>query len=278
MTEQFVDINGVKKCYEIEGEGDPIVLVHGFGGKKEDWVGQFGPLSEKFKVIRFDNRGAGKSARRNGPYTMEVFADDIKGLMDYLEIEKAHVIGWSLGGMIVQNFALKYPECINKIIMINTNYGFPDEIGVEVYKNSRLNEIEVLNEDPEKSFWDATVTSYHRSFRKQMKADPKKKFHDLWSVEDLIKEKTIDPPTPEDVEAQAAALNTHDTFGRLGEIKNETLLIAASHDRFMPKFIMAEMQERIPNSMLKVIDKAGHGSPLSRAPEVNKIIIEFLQK
>jgi len=277
MTELFATVNGIKICYEIKGEGYPVILVHGFGAKKSDWIAQFGPLSEKFKVIRFDNRGAGKSDRPKTPYTMEVFADDIKGLMDDLKIKKAHIIGWSLGGMIVQNFILNYPDYVNKVVLINTNYGFPDEQGPTVYKQMRLDGLEQLKKDPVKKFWDGTITGYHRTFRKEMEANPKKKFYDLWSVEDLINESIIDPGTPEDIEAQAKALMTHNTFERLEEIKNGTLLLTASHDRLTPKSVMIEIHERIPNSILKVIDKAGHGAPLSRAPEVNEMIIDFLE-
>ena len=277
MTESFASINGIKICYEIKGSGYPVILVHGFGSKKEDWIAQFGPLSERFKVIRFDNRGAGKSDRPKIIYTMEVFADDIKGLMDYLKIKKAHIIGWSLGGMIVQNFVLKYPDYANKVVLINTNYGTPDEQGPIAYKQMRLDNLEKLKKDPVKAFWDSTRVSYHRNFRKQMEMNPKKKFYDLWSVEDLIKEESINPSTPEDIEAQANALITHNTYERLGEIKNETLLIASSHDRVCPKSVMAEMSEIITNSSLEVIDKAGHSSPRSRAPEVNKIILDFLE-
>lgn len=277
MTELFADINGVKICYEIKGKGYPIILVHGFGSKKETWRAQFDPLSKKFKVIRFDNRGAGKSDRPIMMYTMEVFADDIRGLMDHLQIKKAHIIGSSLGGMIVQNFVIKYPEYANKVVLINTNYGTPDEQGPNVYKKFRLDYLAKLKEDPDKTFWDGARVSYHISFRKEMEANPKKKFYGLWSPEDLIKDNTIDPPTPSDIEAQANALITHHTYERLGEIKNETLLIASSHDRVCPKSVMVEMHEKIPNSILKVIDKAGHSSPLSRAPEVNKIIIDFLE-
>jgi pimeloyl-ACP methyl ester carboxylesterase len=207
---------------------------------------------------------------------MELFADDIKGLMDYLEIKQVHIIGWSLGGMIVQNFVLKYPQYANKVILINTNYGTPDEQGPTVYKQMRLKELENLKIDSVKTFWDSTITSYHRNFRKQMELNPKKKFFDLWSVEELINDKTINPSTAEDIEAQANALLTHNTYDRLGEIKNKTLLITSSHDRVCPKSTMAEMDEKIPNSTLKVIDKAGHGSPRSRAPEVNKLIMDFL--
>ncbi|MHA1489533.1 MAG: alpha/beta fold hydrolase [Promethearchaeota archaeon] len=278
MKEEFSEINGTKICYEVLGDGDPLFLIHGFGAKKETWRAQIGALSEHFKVIRFDNRGAGKSDRPGGPYSMEIFADDLNGLMDYLKIEKAHVIGWSLGGMIVQNFAIKYPERVNKIVLINTNYGFPDASGPEVYKNMRIEEIKLKEEDPVKAFWQGAKISFHIKFRKKMEAEPSKKWYGLWSAEDLIKDSTIDPSTIQDVENQAIALNTHNTYDRLSEIKNETLLLAASHDRLTPKFSIEQIHEKIPNSTLIVIEQAGHDSPLEKAPEVNKNIIEFLKK
>ncbi|MFX1390905.1 MAG: alpha/beta fold hydrolase [Promethearchaeota archaeon] len=277
MTELFAKVNGIKLCYEIVGKGEPLLLVHGFGSKKESWIAQFKPLSKYFKVIRFDNRGAGKSDRPKGKYSMELFADDIAALLDYLKISKANIAGWSLGGMIVQNFVLKYPERVNKMILIHTNYGTPDHSGPELYKNMRLEDLKLRKEDPEKAFWLSTRSGYYIKFRKQMEAEPSKKWYGLWSAEDLIKDSVINPPTPEDIEIQAEALNTHYTLGRLYEIKNESLLIAATHDRVMSLAVMEEMDERIPNSTLKIIDKAGHNSPLSRAPEVNQLIIEFLK-
>ena len=277
MTDLFADVNGIRICYEILGEGELVLLVHGLGSKKESWIGQFKPLSEPFKVIRFDNRGAGKSDRPKGNYSMEVFADDITGLMDYLKIDKAHIIGWSLGGMIVQNFVIKYPERVNKMVLINTNYGTPDESGAEVYKNMRLADLKLRKEDPEKAFWQSVRGGFYIKFRKQMEAEPSKKWHGLWSAEDLIKESMINPPTIEDIEVQAKAVNTHHTLERLSEIKNESLLITSTHDRVIPTSVMKEMHERIPNSTLKIIDKAGHGSPRSRAPEINEMIIDFLK-
>ncbi|MFX0166008.1 MAG: alpha/beta fold hydrolase [Promethearchaeota archaeon] len=278
MKEAFAFINGVNICYEIYGDGDPVLLVHGFGAKKESWIAQISPLSKHFKVIRFDNRGAGKSDRPDGPYTMEIFADDINSLLDHLEIEKTHIIGWSLGGMIVQNFILKYPQRINKMVLINTNYGIPDESGAETYKNMRLQNLKLSKEDPVKTFWQSIRADYHFKFRKQMEVEPTKKWYGLWSADDLIQESIIDPPTEKDIIVQAKALATHHTFDRLHEIKNETLLITSTHDRVTPQSVMEQMHEKISNSTLKVIDKAGHGSPRSRAPEINQMIIEFLKK
>ena len=120
MTEQFADVNGIKICYDIHGDGDPVILIHGFSDRKEHWRAQVGTLSKHFKVIRMDNRGAGKSDRPDGDYTMEDYASDIAGLMDSLGIEKSHIIGHSLGGMIAQNFAILYPNRVDKLILINT--------------------------------------------------------------------------------------------------------------------------------------------------------------
>jgi len=277
MTEQFADVNGIKISYEMAGEGEPLILVHGFGAKKESWIATFPVLSKHFKVIRFDNRGAGNSDRPKGNYTMEVFADDIKGLMDFLGLKKVNIAGWSLGGMIVQNFVLKYPDKVNKMILINSNYGFPDEGGPTVYKNMRLEEQKSKQVDHVKAWWDGTRTGYHIKFRKQMEANPSKKWYDLWSAEEMIAESIINPPTADDIEVQAAALKTHDTFDRLKTIQNRSLILTASHDRLTPRSTMEEIHNQLPNSKFIVIDKAGHSSPLEKAPEVNQAIIDFLK-
>lgn len=277
MTEEYADLKGVKLCYEVFGEGYPLFLIHGFGAKKESWIAQVPELSKHFKVIQLDNRGAGKSDRPETEYTMEIFADDIKNLMDHLGIEKANVCGWSLGGMIVQNFVLKYPNRVNKVILINTNFGFPDASGPEVYKNMRLSELEAKKVDPAKAWWSGTRSSFYLKFRKQMEANPSKKWYGVWSAEDLIKESAINPPTAKDINMQAGALKTHNTFDRLDTIKNPTLLLTASHDRLTPKSSMEQIHEKIPKSTLVVIEKAGHSSPFEKTPEVNQNIIEFLK-
>ena len=277
MTEQYAHVNGVKLCYEVSGEGYPLFLIHGFGAKKESWIAQIPVLSKHFKVITVDNRGAGKSGRPDSEYTMEIFADDINSLMEHLGIEKANVAGWSLGGMIVQNFVLKYPDRVNKLILINTNHGFPDESGPEVYKNMRLDEIKMKKEDPVKAWWSGARTGFYIKFRKQLEADPSKKWYGLWSAEELIEMSTIDAPTEKDIKLQAGALKTHNTFERLSTIISPTLILAASHDRLMSKSTMEQIHEKIPNSTLVFIEKAGHNSPMEKAPEVNQKIIDFLK-
>ena len=277
MGETFADVNGIKICYEILGKGEPVILVHGFGSNKEGWIAQFYPLSKHFKVIRFDNRNGGKSYRPHIPNTAEMLADDVRGLMDYLQLETSHIIGWSLGGIIVQNFAIKYPNRIKKLILINTVMGAPYNQGVEMLKNNHIKTLEARKKDPVQAFWDGARLGFSHGFRKKMKANPKKKFHGSWSVEDLIKFENLNPPTPQDIIHQSSALLQRITKDDLKKITTPTLLIASSHDKLTSSNSMIEMHDVIPNSKLTVIDKAGHSSPLSKAPEINKLIMEFLK-
>ncbi|MFX1257469.1 MAG: alpha/beta fold hydrolase [Promethearchaeota archaeon] len=276
MPELFADGNGIKICYEIYGDGYPVILIHGFGTIKENWMCQIGALSEKFKVIIFDNRGAGKSDRPNIPYTMDMYVEDTKALMDVLKIDKAHIVGWSLGGMIVQNFILKYPELVNKVVLINTFSGFPNEQGLIMYKNGLIERYYAILKDPVKAFFDHSSHKFTRKFRNKMLEDPRKKFYGLFSAEDLINKNSTNLATPQDIKNGANAIAKHNVIDRLHMIKNETLILTADKDRISPKVANEEIHKRIKNSILKVINNARHDSPFEKAPEVNQAIVEFL--
>ena len=277
MTEAFAIVNGIKICYEIHGEGYPVILVHGFGFRKESWMGQFPILSRKFKVIRLDNRGAGKSDRPDIPYSMEIFVEDIRALMDFLDIRRTHFLGFSLGGTILQHFTLKYPERVNKLVLINSVAKIPKGYGPDMFINSHLKGLELLKVDPVKAFWHGAKTGFYVKFRKEMESNPRKKFYNLWSVEDLINYYKTLSPTPQDIKNLAHALTTIKAFEKLNEIQCKTLVLTASHDRLVPKSVMYEIHKKIPKCIFKVIDKAGHESPKEKAPEVNEAISNFLE-
>jgi proline-specific peptidase len=281
MTDEFAEVNGIKLCYDIHGNGDPVILLHGFSDKKEHWRAQVGELSEHFKVIRLDNRGAGKSDRPDGEYSMEVYASDVAGLMDYLEIRRAHIIGHSMGGMIAQNFAILYPNKVNKLILINTFPGLkppgqPIEDVISMQRESAIAGQEAILKAPNNAFVDGAKPSYSRKFWKLMKENPQQKFHGIWSVEDLIDEKINYGPTAIDLSNQSHAISTHNTYERLHEIKSKTLVISAEKDKSCPKSMGARIHELIPNSKFIITEGAAHQSILERAPEINKCIIEFL--
>ncbi|MFX0004342.1 MAG: alpha/beta fold hydrolase [Candidatus Hodarchaeota archaeon] len=277
MVELYAKVNGIEICYEIFGEGYPIILIQGFGARKDGYKCQIPDLSKDFKVIVFDNRGAGKSERVNDPYTMEDLADDIKELLNFLDIKRAHILGTSMGGIIAQQFALQHSEYVDKLILVNTVSGAPDNVGLELLKKNRLDQLELIKKDPEKAFWDNAHIWFYHKYRKELKANPKKKFFGIWSAEDEIRESTILMPTPRDIELQIEALKGFNTLEKLHQIKNHTLILAASHDKVCSKSNAEEMHRKIPESVLKIIEKAGHESPKTRSSEVNKIIIDFLK-
>ena len=277
MTELYAEVNGIKICYEIHGEGEPVILIHGWGGSKDGWFVQVYDLSKYFKVIIFDNRGAGKSSRPNYPYTMDMYADDIKGLLEFLNIEKTHVIGESSGGMIALNFILKYPKCVNKFILINSWPGFPNEQGPEIYNKGKIAYFEELKKDPLNTYLKVAKPSYSREFFRMMRENPTKRFFGLWSVEDLVKIDLTNPPTPEDNNNIANAVKGHNVLDRLHEIKSETLLLCGEKDRIATLPVQKRMHERMSNSILKIIKDARHSVSKEKAPEVNKTIINFLK-
>ncbi|MFO8018166.1 MAG: alpha/beta hydrolase [Promethearchaeia archaeon] len=278
MTERFAEINGIKVCYEVKGEGKPLILVHGFGADKEVWIAQFDVLAEHFKVIKFDNRGAGKSDRPDEPYKMEMFADDIAALMNHLEIDKAHILGWSLGGMIVQSFVLLYPERVKKVVLINTLPKWPgDDQGLKMYEKSQIDKYQEKQKDPKAAFFAGAKMGFTRKFRKKMEKNPSKKFYGLFSAEDLIEISAKNPSRPQDIKNQAHALGTYDVYDDLPNIKSEVLILTAEKDRQTPKIMNEMIHKQIPNSKLIVIENAGHESPREKAPEVNQHIIDFLQ-
>lgn len=274
----FAKLKNIKIYYEIYGEDNdhPVILIHGFGGNRTEWTAQIGALSEKFKAILFDNRGAGKSDRPNIPYTMEIYSDDIAGLMAFLKINKAHIIGASLGGMIAQNFVLKYPEKVNKLVLINTFPGFPNQQALELFKNGLINKYHAKLKDPTKTFFNTAKNGFTRNFIKLMKEDPKRRFYNIFSAEDIIQNSITDLVKPQDIENAAKAISKHNVINRLHEIKNPTLVLCAEKDRISPKIINQKIHDKIPNSSFQVIKDAGHDSKLEKALVINKAILDFL--
>lgn len=227
-------------------------------------------------MIWFDNRGVGESDRPNVPYTMKMLVEDLKGLMAFLNIQTAHLIGHSLGSFIAQNFVLNYPERVNKLILLSTTAGLPDKKGVDIFKNNQITLYEARIADPITGFYTKMKVRFTRDFLKMMKADPSRKFHGIFSAEDLIKSENENPWTPQDIANHSHALADHNTLEKLHRIKHKTLIIAGEKDRLTPKISSEQVHEEIPNSELKVVS-GGHYFPLENAPEVNKIIIDFLK-
>ena len=114
----YADVNGTRLYYELAGEGHPLLLIHGFTLDTRMWDDQFDAFAQRYQVIRYDVRGFGRSAvPTHEPYSHH---DDVKALLDYLDIAHAHILGHSMGSGIATDFVLAYPEMADSLISVGT--------------------------------------------------------------------------------------------------------------------------------------------------------------
>src|SRR5215211_4979478 len=123
-----VSVNGLKLLYEIEGDGEPVVLIPGFAAGRWIWFKQTDELARRFRVIVFDPRGVSASDKPEGPQTISLLADDIAHLLQTIGIDSAHIVGASFGGFVAQEFALKYPSMTRKLVLCCTSFGGPNHV------------------------------------------------------------------------------------------------------------------------------------------------------
>ncbi len=114
------NIGDIQIYYEDYGQGPPLIMILGLGQDIATWNFQISELSKHLRLIVFDNRDSGKSSRSSQNYTIQIMAQDILGLMDHLGIDRTHLLGTSLGGMIAQQVALMAPERVNSLILAST--------------------------------------------------------------------------------------------------------------------------------------------------------------
>src|SRR5437660_11842390 len=122
--------NAINLYYELHGRGPNLVLIEGIGYHTWMWFRQLPDLTRHFRTLIYDNRGVGRSDLPKGPYTHEQNADDLAGLLDYLGWERTHVLGISMGGFIAQEFALKYPRRVDRLVLAATAFGGPNMVPV----------------------------------------------------------------------------------------------------------------------------------------------------
>ena len=122
-------VRDIEIYYELRGEGFPLVMIMGLSGNIDWWDPPLlRELSKDYKLLIFDNRGAGRTDKPEDNYSIRMFADDTIGLMDALGIERAHILGISMGGMIAQELVLNYPEKVEKLVLCSTHCGGTESV------------------------------------------------------------------------------------------------------------------------------------------------------
>ena len=263
-------LEDVEIYYETKGTGFPLVMINGYSGNLDGWD-HIRPttdtLAKHFQVITLDNRGTGRSSKPEGPYSIPKMADDVANLLDYLNIEKAHVLGESMGGMIAQEVALRHPEKVEKLVLVCTGPG-----GEAYDVSGQMEAIEKVSwmynppegmgeEEIMDAIFDVAVyPDFLMSHR-----------------EELMSPSSDYPTCAETLEKQYVGVCMHDTVDRLGEIKSKTLILHGADDLLLFPVGAELMRERIPDAELLLLDKTSHSIIEEQGLEVIHKIISFLE-
>jgi pimeloyl-ACP methyl ester carboxylesterase len=249
----------VRIAWQSQGEGAPVLLVHGLGYTREGWGPQRGLLARRYRVLSYDNRGIGESEIPPGPYSVAELAADAVQVLDEAGVERAHVLGASLGGMVAQLLAAEQPERVDRLVVAGTTPGGAGAYPLPQKTLALMAEAPSL--PPEVAL---------RRFVENALA-PGSPF-----VDEVLAYRQQHPPDPNGWAAQAAAGATWDADGRLARIAAPTLVVAGTADAVVDPRNAQLLADAIPNAQLELIDGAGHLPFWERAEEFAALVERFL--
>lgn len=259
----FIDVNDIKVCYDDCGKGEiPIIFIHGFPFDKLMWQPQLDLFGKNYRVIAYDIRGFGKSAIGSAQGSINLFADDLVKFMDGLEIKKAIVCGLSMGGYILLNAIIRYPQRFDAIILSDTQC-IADSFEAKEKRKKAISQIVA-----------GKINDFALGFIANIFSDETKKTKG--DVVEKIK-RTILSTRAEAVTATLSVLaERQDLCSSISQIEVPTLIICGEQDIVTPVEQAEFLHDTIPNSQLKIIENAGHMSNLEKPDEFNMHIVEFL--
>lgn len=249
--------------YEIHGEGDPLLLIRGLGSTCDGFKAQVDGLSPSFRVISFDNRCVGRSDQPQRPFTIADMADDTAALLDALGVSSAHVFGVSLGGMIAQELALRHPTRVRKLVLACTH------AGPRTAARSPEWAVQLFNESRDMPRAEALRHSVLLLFaRKTLEERPE-------LVEETLAVMANNNQPKSSYLLQLGAVMQHDTFDRLPQIIQPTLVLTGTEDTLVDPRNSCLIAERIPGARLLEFEETGHVFFTEKADEVNRTLIDF---
>jgi pimeloyl-ACP methyl ester carboxylesterase len=238
----YAPINNVRIWYAIYGHGQPVILLHGGLSNSNSWGNQIPVLAKHYQVIVMDSRGHGRSTRNAEPYSYNLMASDVIGLMDYLKIKKAAIVGWSDGGIIGLDMAINHPERMTKLFAYAANSD-PSGVNPDVAKSPVFN-----------TYKDRTIAEYEK-----LSPTPK----DYKIFRDQISKMWGTQP--------------HFTKEQLNSIKVPTWIVNGDHDEFVTRANTVFMAEQIPNAGLLLEAWVSHFGFLQDPKQFNDDVLHFLE-
>ncbi len=255
-----ITANGIDISYEVAGAGPWLILSHSLGCGKEMWQPQVEALAKSYRVLSYDTRGHGASGAPPGPYTLDLLAQDVKALCTVLGIEKCHFVGLSMGGMIGQVVALKYPELFLSLTLADTSsyYGPAAHPMWQSRAQTALTQGMAPLVGPTLERW------FTAPFRAAQPA----------LMERVAEWIAATPPVGYAACCQAIA--ALDTTGELKRIKLPVLVIVGAEDTATPPAAAEVIHAQIAGSTLLVLESAAHIASIEQAGLFSRALEEFL--
>jgi len=244
VSGESVNVNGLKTYYEVHGEGEPLLLMHGGFCTVETFARQTPEFAKHYRVFVPERRGHGRTPDVDGPITYEAMADDTIGLMAALGIESAHLVGYSDGGNTALVLALRRPDLVRKMVCMGANFHYNGMAPVAV---------QVMEHATPDNFYPWLINKY-------TELSPNGPEHLPVVFEKIMRMWREEP-----------ALTTDD----LARIEAPTLVLVGDRDWVAPEHSV-ELFQSIPGAQLCVVPGATHGAPFEKAPLVNQIVLDFL--
>ena len=260
-----VRVNDIEMYYVEAGAGDPLVLIMGFGGDHLAWGFQLPVFAARHRVIAFDNRGAGQTDTPDRSYTIRMMADDTVGLMDRLGIDRAHVLGVSMGGMIAQEIALSHPQRV-RTLQLHCTFARGDRFTQVRGDVWHLLRTKLTREESMRAvmLWLFDAATYN----------------DRLDFIETIIANGLANPHPQSLigfERQREAIASHDTVDRLRHITCPTLVSTGEHDALVSPAFSRQLAAHIPAAELRTLP-GGHVYFWEHPTQFNEMCLDFLAK
>ena len=243
---ESVQVNGIELHYDVQGSGEPLIMLHGFAMCGTMWTPVLQELAKRYRVINVDMRGHGRSTNPSNKFTHAQSAEDVRALMDSLGIKQARAIGFSSGGMTLLHLATKHPDRLSKMVVVGATTHFGDQARAMIRSESGSLPPPVL-----KTFFSCAA-----------RGEPQ--------VNELMTQFAHFADTTDDMNLTPADL---------AKVKASTLIVHGDRDEFFPVAIPVAMYGAIPKAALWIVPGGDH-SPSAGADreEFVEVVSEFLEK
>jgi 3-oxoadipate enol-lactonase len=245
--------------YEVHGEGEPLVLLHGLGSSTRDWQFQLDDFATNYRLITLDLRGYGQTDHPPGPYSIQQMSGDVIALLDYLHISNFHLLGYSMGGAVALQLATDHAQRVDRLIVVNS---LPSFIPASWRQKAELYMRKIIVRT-------MGVQRLAPVIANRLFPDADQK-----DLRDLV----IDRYSQNDSQAYLSTLNALATWSvapRLSELNMPILFIAAEHD-YTTVEDKKDYVDQIPTARLVVVANSRHGTPLDQPEVFNAHVLEFL--